>query len=35
MNFNQYVKGNALEISWAKVNIKELVGFLQNNTHIT
>ncbi|MGL9689056.1 MAG: hypothetical protein ACR5K6_04895 [Wolbachia sp.] len=35
MDFNQYVKGNALEISWTRVNVKELVGFLRSNIYIT
>ncbi|MDR1139380.1 MAG: hypothetical protein LBJ80_00855 [Rickettsiales bacterium] len=35
MNFSQYVKGNALEVSNTKINIRELVSFLRSNTHIT
>lgn len=35
MDFSQYVKGNALEISYTTIDISELVSFLQSNAHIT
>ncbi|BET31384.1 MULTISPECIES: leucine-rich repeat domain-containing protein [Wolbachia] len=35
MNFSEYVKNNALVIFGTKVNINELIAFLQSNTHIT
>ncbi|WP_225536166.1 hypothetical protein [Wolbachia endosymbiont of Mansonella ozzardi] len=36
MNFNQYVEGNTLETSDIniKINVKELVNFLQNKKNI-
>ncbi|MDR3131481.1 MAG: hypothetical protein LBU02_00025 [Rickettsiales bacterium] len=34
MDFNQYVKGNALRVSNTTINISKLVSFLQNNAQI-